>query len=81
MIVAPSTAPPLASPLPFGPLLPANISSWPNAGADCAWCRYGKPAALGAAIGAAGNLLLGMPAARGAVIGAAAGLAYGYMVP
>lgn len=46
---------------------------------ECAWCTYGKPAALGAAAGAALGYLSGWDLARTALWGAGAGLAYGWM--
>lgn len=44
---------------------------------DCAWCRYGKPLAAGAALGALAAAAAGSEWSRGALWGGLAGLAYG----
>lgn len=46
--------------------------------ADCLWCRYGKPAAAGAALAAVGAFLMGQEPMRGALYGAGLGAAYGW---
>jgi hypothetical protein len=50
-----------------------------SAAADCAWCRYGKPAAVGAAVGLGLSYLTGMELAKGALWGGAGGLLYGQL--
>lgn len=46
---------------------------------DCAWCTYGKPAAIGAAAGAVIGYLSGWDLARTALWGAGGGLGYGFL--
>lgn len=80
-----ATLPSLSDPNPYayyGSELPSvdplgGPPAYAQPQADCAWCQYGKPAAVGALIGAGLGLVTGSGVLLGGVAGAAGGVVVG----